>query len=146
MLFKLEQKDDQKEIEVRVRYKEETKEFISLKQLLETWDSKVRCKDQNMALWIKASDIYYIESVDKRTFIYDQHKVYECEERLYQLEQNLPQNSFVRVSKSCIVNLDKLKSIRSLVNSRLEATLINEEKITITRKYIADIRRKLEVR
>ena len=146
MIIKLEQNEIQEEIEVRVRYKETTKELIALKQMLDTFDSKVKGKSQNQAFWLKASEIFYIESVDKRTFIYDEHNVYESEYRLYQLEEQLPKAAFVRVSKSCIVNIGKLKSIRTLVNSRLEATLINEEKITVTRKYIADIRRKLEDR
>lgn len=146
MIIKLEQNEIQEEIEVRVCYKETTKELIALKEMLNMFDSKVKCKNQNQAFWLKASEIFYIESVDKRTFIYDEHNVYESFERLYQLEKELPKKAFVRVSKACIVNIGKLKSIRTLVNSRLEATLINEEKITVTRKYIADIRRKLEDR
>ena len=146
MIIKFEQNETQEEIEVCVRYKETTKELTTLKQMLETFDSKVKCKSQEEAIWLSASEIFYIESVDKRTFIYGERMVYESSKRLYQLEKELPEKTFVRVSKACIVNIEKLKSIRTLVNSRLEATLINEEKITITRKYIAGIRRKLEDR
>ncbi|WP_394911865.1 LytTR family DNA-binding domain-containing protein [uncultured Robinsoniella sp.] len=65
---------------------------------------------------------------------------------MYQLMEELGNAGFVQVSKACIINLQVLTGIRPLLNSRMEATLTNGEKINITRKYVASIREKLQER
>lgn len=72
--------------------------------------------------------------------------MYRSELRLYQLMEELGNAGFVQVSKACIINLQVLTGIRPLLNSRMEATLTNGEKINITRKYVASIREKLQER
>lgn len=146
MKITLEEKPEQEEIEVLVYYGEMSKEVRQLEETLHAFDYKIKCKDEAKEMWLMASEIYYIESVDKQTFIYGEKRVYRSDLRLYQLEEKLSLAGFVRISKSCIMNISKLKSIRSMINSRLEAMLVNGEQITVTRKYIADIRRKLEER
>ena len=56
------------------------------------------------------------------------------------MEEVLIPAGFVRVSKSIILNIEILKGVKSLVNSRLEAILSNGERICVTRKYLKDIR------
>lgn len=146
MIVKLEKDISQKEIEVLIRYAEKTRMVERLQELIESVDKTVKCRIDTGEIWIKASDIYYIESVDKRTFVYGDKAVYRTELRLYQLTEELMSAGFVRVSKSCLLNINMLQSIRPLMNSRLEATLANGEKINVTRKYIPEIRERLERR
>ena len=82
------------------------------------------------------NEIFYFDSIDERTFIYLSHDVYECSLKLYELEEQLEKANFVRISKSCIVNIMKLDSIRPLLNSRYEAKLENGEKLIISRHYL----------
>lgn len=84
--------------------------------------------------------------MDKKTFVYGKTEIYRSEQRLYQLEEELEEEGFVRVSKFCIVNLNMLESICSLRNSRMEATLKNGERVNVTRKYLTEIRKRLEER
>lgn len=65
---------------------------------------------------IKLEDIFHIESVNKRTFVYTEDNVYRCKEKLYELEEILKFGAFVRISKSCILNTDCLESIRASFN------------------------------
>lgn len=146
MIVKLEKDISQKEIEVLIRYAEKTRMVERLQELIESVDKTVKCRIDTGEIWIKASDIYYIESVDKRTFVYGDKAVYRTELRLYQLTEELMSAGFVRVSKSCLLNINMLQSIRPLMNSRLEATPANGEKINVTRKYIPEIRERLERR
>lgn len=146
MIVKLEENISQKEIEVLIRYAKKTKMVERLQELIESADKTVKCRTDTGELWIKASDIFYIESVDKRTFVYGDKAVYRTELRLYQLAEELMSAGFVRASKSCLININMLKEIRPLFNSRLEATLTNGEKINVTRKYISEIRSRLERR
>lgn len=146
MIVKLEENISQEEIEVLIRYAKKTRMVEQLRELIESVDKTVKCRADSGEMWIKASDIFYIESVDKRTFVYGDKAVYRTEFRLYQLAEELMSAGFVRASKSCLINSNMLQSIRPLLNSRLEATLTNGEKINVTRKYIPEIRSRLERR
>ena len=95
--------------------------------------------------FIPLGEIFYFESVEGSIFFYTDKQVYKCQARLYNLEEGLSDTYFVRVSKTSIVNLRKLKSIKREKNARLLGTLANGEKIIISRGYVNDIRRKLGV-
>ena len=88
--------------------------------------------------------IYYTESIDKRTYVYTKDMCYETKYRLYELEDLLSSN-FLRVSKSLVVNIRKMRSVRSELNGRMNAELLNGEKIVISRSYVKDLKRKLGV-
>ena len=64
-------------------------------------------KDSNQ-YEIATSDIYYIESVDGRTFIYTKKQIYETPNRIYELESRLEEKNFLRISKSMLLNLMKI--------------------------------------
>ena len=70
--------------------------------------------------------------------------IYQTDWRLYQLAEELGQAGFVQVSKSCILNINVLKSIRPIFNSRMEAKLINGEKVIINRSYIKAVKEALK--
>lgn len=72
----------------------------------------------------------------KKTFLYTLNDVYEASQKLYELEQSLKSQGFLRISKSCILNLDYLQHVRALFNGKYEATLTNNEKLTINRSYV----------
>lgn len=110
--------------------------------LLENGDSNiVVSKDDNKYL-CRMEDIYYAESVDKKTFIYTKAECYQSKRRLYELEEELNAN-FLRCSKSMIVNIRKIKTVKSDLNGRMNAELLNGEKIVISRSYVKDLKKRL---
>lgn len=92
----------------------------------------------------KRGAIYYIESVDKRSYIYTKDNCYETKYRLYELESMLG-GYFTRCSKAMIINLRKVKTVKSDMGGRLEATLLNDEQIIISRSYVKEIKRRLDI-
>ena len=92
---------------------------------------------------IALPDILYIEAVDDKTFIYLRNSCYESRRRLYEFENILPSDNYVRISKSVIVNLMKITSIKPALNGRFMCQLINDEKIIISRKYVPEIKERL---
>lgn len=143
MKILLEQNESLKDIEVFIRYARMNNRIKHLEAVLKSLDKTIKCSIGDEEIWIPVCDIYYIESVDKKTFIYCQDSVYQCALRLYQLLDELMESGFVKVSKSCILNIHVLERIRPLINSRMEAFLSNGEKIYITRKYVASIKERL---
>ena len=89
-------------------------------------------------------DILYIEAVDEKTFIYLQNECYESNRRLYEFEEVLSTRNFARISKSVVVNLMKIRSIKPSLNGRFSCVLTNGEQVIISRKYVPDIREKLK--
>lgn len=93
---------------------------------------------------IPVLDIYYIEAVDNKVFIYSAKKVYETRQRLYELESALKEKYFLRVSKALLLNLMKVKSINPAVNGRFTAILQSGEEIIISRKYVPELKKALK--
>ena len=92
---------------------------------------------------IPLSDIYYIEAVEERTFLYLEKECYESRRRLYEFEELLSERSFARISKSVIVNMMKIVAIKPALNGRFLCQLKNDEKVIISRKYVPEIKEKL---
>jgi DNA-binding LytR/AlgR family response regulator len=93
---------------------------------------------------ISISDIFYIESVDNKAFIYTKSKVYETRQKLYELEEMLSKKHFLRVSKSALLNLMKVSAIKPALNSRFTAVLQSGEQVVITRKYVPALKKALK--
>ena len=144
MILKIEQDLTCHDIEVSIRYADMNKDVQRIISLLKSFDTQIKCSDNGTERLVNASEIFYMESVDKKTFLYLEKNVYRTDLRLYQLIDDLAHLGFVQVSKSCILNINALESIKPLLNSRMEATLKNGEKIHINRKYLSDIKQALK--
>ena len=95
--------------------------------------------------FVPLNSIFYFESVDKTIYIYTDKQVYKSSAKLYILEEQLVDTYFARVSKTTILNLKKLNSIKAAKNAKLEGLLVNDEKILISRQYVAEIKKRLGV-
>ena len=82
--------------------------------------------------------------MDNKAFIYTKNKVYETRQRLYELEELLREKHFLRVSKSMLLNLMKISSIKPALNSRFIAVLQTGEEIVISRKFVPDLKKALK--
>lgn len=91
---------------------------------------------------LSLGEIYYFESVDEKTFVYSKAEVYDCEYKLYEVEEKMEKYSFARISKSVIVNIRKIKEIRPQFNGRFEAVLDNGERQIVNRHYVSGLKEK----
>ena len=88
---------------------------------------------------IELDQILYFEAVGELVFAYTKTQIYEIKMRLYQIEEATKQNMILRVSKSFLVNIRKIKSVRPALNGRFIATMINGEEILISRQYAKEV-------
>lgn len=144
MKIKTEQDLSCNEIEISIKYPQKDRQVNRIIDFLQSFDMQIKCDIDNTERMINIPDIYYIESVDKKTFVYLEKAVYHTDFRLYQLTDKLHGYGFVQISKSCILNINALESIKSLFNSRMEATLKNGEKVYINRNYLSGIKKALK--
>ena len=89
---------------------------------------------------IPVSEIFYIESVDNRTFLYTRDNCYETSVKLYEFEELLKGKCFLRISKSVVLNTMKVESIKPALNGRFSCLLQNGESVIISRKYVRDFK------
>jgi DNA-binding LytR/AlgR family response regulator len=115
----------------------ELKKLISL---IKSSDKKIPGFLDGAAHLIEPKDIYYFESVDKKTFIYTKSQVLETHLRLYEIEEKLAQDDFFRASKSTVINVSKIKELSPRFNGRLDVLLENGEKLVISRQYVPVIK------
>lgn len=92
---------------------------------------------------LQPAEVVYIDTADKRTFIYTAKDVYETPLRLYELEDQLPKADFFRANKSCIIGMRHIRSIKADIDGRLLITMDSGEKLWVSRQYAAEFRRKI---
>ena len=130
--------------ELEIRCYEETEEVKDIVTFVKSRQGKLTGSYEGKRYEIPVADVYYVEAVDNAVFIYGQEKVYEAKQKLYELEEILKEKYFLRVSKSVVLNLMKIKSIKPALNGRYSAILHNGEEIIISRKYVARLKSALK--
>ena len=125
--------------------------YIDMNQEVERVINFIKGEQTNLIGWkdkeqnvIDIKTILYIETVDSKTFAYTEEDVLRLEYTLTQLENLLNDISFFRCSKSMIINIDKVDSLRSMPSNRIDAKMVNGEHIMISRTYASDFRRILK--
>lgn len=143
MKLLIDQSPENQEVEITIKcgiIDEALEELIGQIRL---YSFSIAAKKDGRTYTVSLNDIYYFESIDNRTFLYTEREVYECGARLCELEQQLTKTDFVRVGKACILNIKRLKSVRALLNGKMEAELDNGEKVIINRHYVEALKQKL---
>lgn len=113
---------------------------------LRIMDRQLTVSFHGAATTLALSEILYIESVDRKCFVYTKNNVFETTKRLYELEQQLVSFLFLRINKSCIVNLKNIDAIRAYLDRRLLITMSNGEQLIVSRQYAPELKHLLGVK
>jgi DNA-binding LytR/AlgR family response regulator len=132
---------DDEEDSVTFRIREMSDNMLRLIKRLKSNAPDILFYDGNTVVRADVSEVFYFESVDERTCACFTKSVCEVKQKLYQLEEILD-DSFMRVSKSIILNLNKVRSLSPALSGRYEATVANGEKVIISRQYAAALKRR----
>ena len=135
------------EIEVSILCKRNDEQVKSIVDFLQRDSYKVNVQNEKkQTLLLPYEQILYIEAVDRKVFIYGKDEIYDCNYKLYQLEETLPESYFFRISKSVILNVLAVKCLEPDSGRRLKVTLENEEMLIVSRQYVGDIKQRLGMR
>lgn len=133
------------ENEVVLRCKELDEEMLEIVSLLRERIAKLAVYKDGETHMLTPADILYAESVDGKTFICTKENVYDTAGSLTQLEAAYEGTGMLRISKSQIVNLYKVESLKSLPNSRVQIVLQNGERLVVSRHYVQALKTKLGI-
>lgn len=139
MKITLEQIDTGSE-EVVIRYKQMTERIEELVRYLETQGARLPAFKDGQQHMISVSDIIYLESVEGMTFLYTENEVYKINMTLMSFESIYANEGFFRCSKAMVLNIYRIRRLKSISGSRIDAVMDNEEHIIISRRYSKALR------
>lgn len=135
-----------KDTEIVVNCAALTPETESMIAALRIMDSQMTVIKDDESYIIDIAKIVYIESVDRRTFVYTENECYETKLKLYETEERLCGSGFLRISRSCLVHLRFVRSIKSEFDRKLRLTLENGEQMIVSRQYADELKKRLGVK
>lgn len=133
-------------VNVEIHCKDITDEVKRLKRHIDNFSTGISGTEDGNTYIVSPNDIFYIESVDKKTFIYTEDKVLSTDKRLYELEEILDNRDYFRCSKSVIINLNKVVKLKPEITRNILATLSNDEVVVISRRYATELKKLLGIR
>lgn len=104
----------------------------------------VGIKDERIYI-LNSEDIFYFYSEDKKVFAQAEKTNYEVKEKLYKLEEDLKNNSFIRISKFAIANVDKIKNLELFFNGNICINFFNGKQEYISRRYVSKFKEYLNM-
>ena len=91
--------------------------------------------DDGEGVVLDPKEIYYLDFVERKLFAYTEEGVYRIMKTLTECEELLWNYGFVRVSKSDVVNVFKIRQLKPDFNMKVYAYFDNGERICVNRSY-----------
>lgn len=123
-----------------------TPEIEKLLATLRILDRKLTAQKDGETYLLDVGEIIFLEAVDRKTFVYTKEEVYESDFKLYELEQQITECGFFRASKSCLIQLKYIKSLKADINRKIRVTLENGEQLMVSRQYADELKKRLGVK
>ena len=145
MKITIEEVKDGEEESLTLRCRELTPQLVQLINSLKEGKSRLVGIENEKNVLLNPEEIYYVEAVDNKVFLYTKSNVYSSKYKLYEVEEQFRYTELFRASKSVILNASKIKSVTPSLSGRFEASLMNGEKVIISRQYVKRLREILGV-
>lgn len=137
--------EDINETEINIRCSQLTPDIENIIATLRIMNQQLLVTKDDINYLLDVNTISYIEALERKTFVYTQDSIYESKLKLYEMEERLCKSGFFRISKSCLVHLKFIKSIKKDIDRKLRLTLTNGEQIMVSRQYADEIKKRLGV-
>jgi two-component system, LytTR family, response regulator len=95
------------------------------------------------AFFIKTEAIDWVEAAGKLVKVHAGRHVYVQRETLARIERHLDPDQFVRISRSSIVNIDRIREIQPWFNGEYLVLLDDDSQVSTSRHYRTNLRRLL---
>lgn len=97
--------------------------------------SRLLIKTSSRFFFIKTDDIEWIESAGNYVRVHSGGKSYLIRDTMLNMEEKLDPDTFFRIHRSTIVNVDKISELEQWFHGDYKVTLQNGEKLTLSRNY-----------
>ncbi|OCN03813.1 hypothetical protein A4S06_04395 [Erysipelotrichaceae bacterium MTC7] len=141
--------EDENDEEIIIKTKDITKEVKDIQKFIQNRLKGVKrlvlYKDEE-ELFVPVEQILFFETSTDGVYAHTKNDAYVVKLRLYELEKELP-DSFMRVSKSTIINLSKIMSLQKNITSSSLVRFMNSVKeVYVSRMYYKELKLRLHER
>ena len=98
-----------------------------------TYTSRFVIKSASRVVIVKVDEIDWIESASNYALLHVCDKTHVLRETMHSLEEQLSPEQFVRVSRSGIVNIERIKELQPMAKGEYVVILHNGKRLTMTR-------------
>lgn len=137
--------DKADDLHILVSCRRLTPEIEKLLETLRMMNHQLTARKKGEIYLLDITEVIYIESIDRKCFIYTSDEVYESDLRLYELERQLEEFGFLRISKSFLIHLQNVQSLKADINRKIRITMSNGEQIIASRQYADELKKRLGV-
>ena len=92
-------------------------------------------KTEGRVLLLKNEDVDWVEAADNYVVLHVAAETHMLRETMTSIEGRLPSEKFIRVNRSTIVNIDRIKELQPLFHGEYVIILKNGTKLTLSRGY-----------
>ncbi len=92
-------------------------------------------KTQGRVLLVKVGDIDWVEAADNYVTLHVGKEAHMMRETMTSLESRLPGDKFMRISRSSIVNVERIQELQPMFHGEYIVVLKNGAKLTLSRSY-----------
>ena len=96
---------------------------------------RLTVKSDGRVLLIKTDDVSWIESSDNYVKLHVGAENHLVRETMNAIEAKLPPEKFIRISRSTIVNIERIKELTTLFHGEYAVILRDGTRLTLTRNY-----------
>lgn len=97
--------------------------------------SRILVKSSGRYFFLKTTDIDWIESAGNYVRIHSGGNNYLIRETMINMEKKLDSDTFFRIHRSTIINVNKVKELEQWFHGDYQVIMYNEEKLTMSRNY-----------
>jgi DNA-binding LytR/AlgR family response regulator len=130
--------------EIIIRCRNVSDEIARIESLVSSIDPcEMELELGNDLYFVKTEQILFFETDGSKTAAHTVDRMYYTDLKLYELEERLPK-SFMRISKSCIINVNAVSSIHKEITGICEAFFRDTvKKVYVSRGYYKQFREKI---
>lgn len=132
-------------LQVILRTNKITEEVEEIKTILETYKRSLNGYRNDKITILQLNDIYSVYAYNQKIFAKTENGEYLLKMRLYEAEEILIKYHFLKISRSEIININKIKEIEYLYRGLVKIIFISGESTFVSRRFVGQLKNKLGV-
>ena len=125
-----------------VVYAKERNELVDKIERLADGPENIVAKRDRTSYNLDLSDIVCFTAENNKVFAHAGKESFEVDEKIYGLEESLPDN-FLKINKSCIANIEKIKSFDATITGTLAVNFKNGYRDYVSRRRMKYVKERL---
>lgn len=115
------------------------------KTVKDAFEKNITAYDDNEPVMVRHGEIVRIFTQNKNVYLMTENKQYRLRERLYELEEILDYELFVRISNSEIVNVKKIIRMDTSLTGTILMYMKGNTQTFVSRRYVSKIKKALKI-